>query len=88
MDNVVAAAPSSNPKNFEIPLNARRQHLVAHLHAAGARPTLEALLAVARGEDIDDVLEDFGRIPVEIYHAVGADELPITRLVAIDGGRA
>jgi hypothetical protein len=32
------------------------------------------------------VLEDFPRVPVEIYHAIGADELPFNRLHVIDGG--
>jgi hypothetical protein len=52
--------------------SARRRHLCAHLHAAGPRPVLEALLAVDSGQDLDDVLEDFGRVPADIYHAVGA----------------
>jgi hypothetical protein len=60
-------------------LSAKRQELTAHLYAAGPRPVLEALLAVASGQDLDAVLADFARIPVSIYHAVGADVLPIHR---------
>jgi hypothetical protein len=52
--------------------SARRIRLSTHLHAAGPRPVLEALLAVESGQDLDAVLEDFGRIPADIYHAVGA----------------
>jgi hypothetical protein len=51
---------------------ARRIRLCAHLHSAGPRPVLEALLAVDSGQPLDDVLEDFGRIPADIYRDVGA----------------
>ncbi len=50
----------------------RRMRLCKHLHAAGPRPVLEALIAVDSGQPLDDVLEEFGRIPVDIYHAVDA----------------
>jgi hypothetical protein len=50
----------------------RRQYLTACLHAAGERPTMEALIAVHEGAHLDDVLEDFARIPAEVYHAMGA----------------
>jgi hypothetical protein len=67
--------------------SSKRQRLVAHLHA-GPRPTLEALLAVEQGNDLDEVLADFARIPVDVYRAVGADELPINQpLAVINGGR-
>ena len=46
--------------------SARRIELCEHLHAAGPRPVLEALLAVDSGQDLDEVLEDFGRIPAGI----------------------
>jgi hypothetical protein len=36
---------------------------------------------------LDAVLEDFGRLPVEIYVAMGADVLPIDAVTVIDGGR-
>lgn len=49
--------------------SARRQHLSRHLHAAGPRPVLEALLAVDNGQPLDEVLENFGRLPPELYHA-------------------
>ena len=66
----------------------RRQRLVRHLHQAGERPVLEALVAVEAGQLLDDVLADFGRIPINVYHAVGADRLPIDRpLAVVDGGR-
>jgi hypothetical protein len=52
--------------------SARRRRLCAHLHSAGPRPVLEALLAVDSGQPLDDVLEDFGRVPADTYHAVGA----------------
>ena len=66
--------------------SARRQRLVAHLHAAGPRPCLEALLEVAAGGNLDDVLEAYRRIPVSIFHAIGADRLPIDRLTIIKRG--
>jgi hypothetical protein len=53
---------------------ARRQELCRHLTLAGPRPVYEAITAVARGEDLDQVLEDFGRIPVSVYRGVGASE--------------
>ena len=65
----------------------RRQHLARHLHRCGPRPTLEALLAVASGQDLDTVLEDFARLQPEIYEAIGADVLPIDERIIIDGGR-
>ena len=52
--------------------SARRIRLSTQLHAAGPRPVLEALLAVESGQPLDDVLEDFARVPADIYHAVGA----------------
>jgi hypothetical protein len=56
--------------------SARRIRLCDHLHSAGPRPVLEALIAVESGQSLDDVLEDFARIPVGIYHAVGASHFP------------
>jgi hypothetical protein len=76
------ASGSGSGNNQNHPGNSRRaerQHQVAHLYAAGPRPVLEALLAVARGQCLDDVLADFARIPVSIYRMIGADELPIHR---------
>jgi hypothetical protein len=32
------------------------------------------------------VLEDFARLQPEIYHAIGADLLPIDELILVDGG--
>jgi hypothetical protein len=65
--------------------SARRIHLARHLHRAGPRPTLEALIAVEQGQPLDDVLAEFGRVPVRAYHEVGASEFPA--LTVIDGGR-
>jgi hypothetical protein len=69
------------------PRNARRQRLAAHLYRCGPRPVLEALLAVESGRALDQVLEGFARLQPEIYHAVGADVLPIDQLVLLDGDR-
>ena len=75
-------------RTSDVQRSARRQRLAEHIHQAGPRPVLEALLAVENGEPLDDVLEDFGRIPVSTYMAVGANELPINRpLGVVDGGR-
>jgi hypothetical protein len=65
------------------PRNMRRQRLGRHLHAAGPRPVLEALLDVAGGRDLDETLEDFARVPIATYRATGADEFPITKLKVI-----
>jgi hypothetical protein len=65
--------------------SARRRHLARRLHAAGARPVLEALLDVAGGRDLDETLEDFGRLEPSLYRSVGADDFcPPT---IIKGGR-
>lgn len=65
----------------------RRQRLASHIHAAGPRPVLEALLAVEAGRPLDEVLEDFARVPVAMYVAVGADCLAIDNFLVVDGGR-
>jgi hypothetical protein len=65
--------------------NARRQRLAAHLHAAGPRPVLEALLEVESGHPLDDVLERYARIPVSTYRALGADRLTIDTLTVVRG---
>jgi hypothetical protein len=69
-------------------LHVRRQHLAAHLHDCGPRPVLEALIAIDAGTLIDEVLEDFGRLPPSVYRSVGADVLPIHRLVVVRGRHA
>ena len=33
---------------------------------------LEALIAIEGGQPLDAVLEDFARVPADIYHHVGA----------------
>jgi hypothetical protein len=68
--------------------NSCRQHLVQHLHAAGPRPVFEAMLELADGRDLDCVLERYAEIPIGIYHALGADRLPIETLTVLDGGAA
>lgn len=68
--------------------NPRRQRLAKHLHECGPRPVLEALLAVEAGQSLDATLEDFGRLPAPIYHALGADQLAIDSLAVINGGSA
>ena len=67
--------------NFHNERNEKRQRQVAHLYAAGPRPVLEAFLAIDAGGDIDTVLTDFARVAVSTYHMLGANELPIDRVV-------
>jgi hypothetical protein len=55
----------------------RRQRLVKHLWESGPRPVFEAMLEVEAGKPLDEVLENYARIPVEIYWALGADRLSI-----------
>jgi hypothetical protein len=66
---------------------ARRQYLVLHLHRAGPRPLLELLLEIEGGGDLDATLERYAAIPTEVYHALGADQLPACTLTIIRGGR-
>jgi hypothetical protein len=61
------------------PRNPTRQRLAAHLHAARPRPVLEALIAVDGGQPLDSVLNEFGRVSVETYHAIGANDFPNKR---------
>jgi hypothetical protein len=66
----------------------RRQRLASHLHRCGARPVLEALLAMERSQPLDAVLDDFGRILAHVYRTVGASDLGTDdQLVVVDGGR-
>ena len=51
---------------------ARAQYLCERLHAAGPRPTYEALKEVASGKDLETVLEDYARIPTSFYRLTGA----------------
>ena len=69
------------------PRNIRRQRLALHLHAAGSRPVLEALLDVAGGRDLDQTLEDFARLDAQTYEAVGASGLPIQKISVVKGGK-
>jgi hypothetical protein len=72
----------------DIKRSPRRQYLVRHLYACGERAVLESLLALESGQSLDAVLEDFARLPPEIYKAIGADLLPIDDVIIIDGGAA
>jgi hypothetical protein len=56
-----------------------------HLYRCGPRPILEALIAVADGQNLDQVLEDFKRLAPETYHALGADALSVESITVIDG---
>ena len=62
----------SEKKQAPVIRTPRRQRLCKHLHAAGPRPVLEALLAVDSGQPLDDVLEGFARIPSSFYSILGA----------------
>ncbi len=53
-----------------------RQRAAARLHDLGPRPVLEALIAVAAGGDLDDVLADFARLDPDIVHALRGDAFP------------
>jgi hypothetical protein len=55
-------------KTFE-PRCPRRQRQVLHLHKSGPRCVMEALVAVEQGQQLDAVLADFERLPVELFHA-------------------
>jgi hypothetical protein len=63
--------------------NVRRVRLARHLHAAGPRPVLEAMLDLANGRDRDETLQDFGRVSVETYANVGADDFPAIKLKVV-----
>jgi hypothetical protein len=63
--------------------NARRQRLCKHLHAAGPRPVMEALLAVDGGQPLDHVLEDYGRIPSSFFSILRASSF--ARLFLVRG---
>jgi hypothetical protein len=67
--------------------SARQQYLAKHLHRCGPRAVLEALLSVAHGADLDTTLIDYARLPASVFHAVGADVLPIDEVRLISGGR-
>jgi hypothetical protein len=67
------------------PRSARRQRLALHLHRCGPRPVLEALIAVAKGQSLDAVLQDFCRLNASTYRRVGADKLPIPHEVVLKG---
>jgi hypothetical protein len=68
---------------FDAKRSARRRHLARRLHEAGPRPILECLLDVEKGRDLDEALEDFGRLPTEFYHKTGADDFPPIKLKVV-----
>jgi hypothetical protein len=63
--------------------SARRQRLCKHLHRAGPRPVLEALIAVDSGQPLDDVLEDYARIPSSFFSILRASSF--ARLFVVRG---
>ena len=60
---------------------ARRQRLCKYLHAAGPRPIMEALIAVENGQPLDDVLEDFARVPSSFYRILAASSFARIRAI-------
>jgi hypothetical protein len=68
-------APPDNKRSV------RRQHLCRRLHTAGSRPVLEALIAVESGQPLDDVLEDFARVPSSFYSILGASSFARIRAI-------
>ena len=71
-----AEIPVSGGKDYCNKRNARRQRLSRHLHTAGPRPVLEALIAAESGQPLDDVLEGYARIPSSFFSILGASSLP------------
>jgi hypothetical protein len=74
-------APPDNERSV------RRQYLSKRLHIAGPRPVLEALLAVDSGQPLDDVLEDFARVPSSFYRILGASSFARIRAVITRSSR-
>ena len=68
-------APSDSKRSV------RRQYLCKRLHASGPRPILEALIDVENGKPLDDVLEDFARIPSSFYSILGASSFARIRAI-------
>ena len=85
--NSVDISPHRQRRKTSEPRSPRRQYLVLHLHRAGPRGMLEAMLELEPGPRLDAVLGRYARIPVNIYHALGADQLPACTLTVIKGGR-
>ena len=65
----------------DIKRSVRRQYLCKRLHASGSRPVLEALLDVENGRPLDDVLEDFARVPSSFYRILGASSFARIRAI-------
>lgn len=59
--------PSGLGKNFD-PRSPLRYRQVRHLIKCGVRCVLEALLAVERGQTLDDALDDFCRFAPKGFH--------------------
>ena len=76
-----AEIPVSGGKDYCNKRNARRQRLSRHLHTAGPRPVLEALIAVESGQPLDDVLEGYARIPSSFFSILGASSFARIRAI-------
>ncbi|MCG5477477.1 MAG: hypothetical protein KK478_00160 [Ensifer alkalisoli] len=79
----ISAIRSRRPLNIAAQLD-----LARHLAGCGARPVLEALHAVERGESVDAVLLDFGLLPAgcDRPRFPGAAEI-IVAVASTDGRR-
>jgi hypothetical protein len=96
-DGLAGASTETIPKPFipkaqarrplRLPDTPRRRRLAQHLFDCGPRSVMEAVLAIGAGEPIDDVLEDFARVPAGLFTAMGAREIPAPELSTVDGGR-
>jgi hypothetical protein len=63
--------------------NPRYRFLTERLHRLGPRPVAEAIIEVAAGRDVIEVLEQFARFEPEFVEYVGACDwppLPIARV--------
>lgn len=91
-DQAERAHPRKSPNSWqaldhvaeEVTLRLRRERHARHLHRLGARPVYEALIEVADGEDLDDVLARYADLKVEIVEALGGDRFPAAPLHTVD----
>ena len=58
---------------FRRPAVRERQQGIAHLCASGPRAVLEAVLEIADGKPIDDVLRRYTKVAIATYRMIGAD---------------
>jgi len=54
------------------------QRAAERLHALGARAVLEAMIEVARGSNLDAVLENYARLDPAVVRELGADRFPVS----------